>query len=209
MEREFRRFQDGKTEFVFLDYGLHRTPEQMGQAIQREIEKVSSQPYEGIVLGYGLCSNGIVGVSSTFHPLIIPKVHDCISLFLGSVESYQRQSKEHPGTYYLTPGWIEKGQTPISKYESYEKAYGKETARWVLNEEMKHYTRIVFIDTGVYPPDPYRAVARQNAEFLGISFEELKGSPDLFRKLVQGPWDRDFLLIRPHQTVEQEMFFDL
>lgn len=209
MERELRRFQNGRTEFVFLDYGLHRTPEQMGEAIQREIEKASEALYDGIVLGYGLCSNGIVGVTSKSHPLIVPRVHDCISLFLGSIESYQRQSKEHPGTYYLTPGWIEKGQTPLSKYVSYEKAYGKETAQWVLHEEMKHYTRIVFIDTGVYPPDPYRAVARQNAEFLGVSFEELKGSADLFRRLVQGPWQKDFLRISPLQRIEQEMFFDL
>lgn len=209
MEREFQQFQNGYMDFVFLDYGLHRTPGQMAEAIQREIEKASSQPYKGIILGYGLCSNGIVGIRSNSHPLIIPRVHDCISLFLGSVESYQRHSKEHPGTYYLTPGWIEKGQTPISKYESYEKSYGKETARWVLHEEMKHYTRIVFIDTGVYPPEIYRTIARHNAEFLGIDFEEIKGSEDLFKKLVRGPWGKDFLILGRNQSVQQEMFIDL
>lgn len=209
MERELRSFQNGQAEFVFLDYGLHRTPEQMGQAIQREIEKASDKPYHRILLGYGLCSNGIVGIHSKSHPIIIPRVHDCISLFLGSVEAYQHQSKEHPGTYYLTPGWIEKGQTPLSKYEAYERSYGRETAQWVLHEEMKHYSRIVFIDTGVYPPEPYRAVARQNADFLGVDFEELEGSPDLFQRLLQGPWGKDFLLIDPHQPVEQEMFLDL
>lgn len=209
MEREFQQFQNGHMDFVFLDYGLHRTPGQMAEAIQREIEKAGRKPYEGIVLGYGLCSNGIVGIQSNSHPLIIPRVHDCISLFLGSIEAYQRHSKEHPGTYYLTPGWIEKGQTPISKYESYEKSYGKETAQWVLHEEMKHYTRIVFIDTGVYPPEYYRMVARQNAEFLGVAFEEIKGSADMFKRLVRGPWEGDFLIVEPHQTLQQEMFFDL
>lgn len=209
MEKEFKQFQNGQMDFIFLDYGLHRTPGQMAEAIQVEIEKASGHPYHGIVLGYGLCSNGIVGVQSHTHPLIIPRVHDCISLFLGSIEAYQRHSKEHPGTYYLTPGWIEKGQTPISKYESYEKSYGQETAQWVLHEEMKHYTRIVFIDTGVYPLESYRTIARQNADFLGIDFEEVKGSADLFRKLVKGPWGEDFLILDHHQTIQQEMFFDL
>jgi len=209
MEREFKQFKNGQMDFIFLDYGLHRTPEHMGQAIQEEIERVSDSPYDGIVLGYGLCSNGIVGVRSKTHPLIIPRVHDCISLFLGSIESYQHQSKEHPGTYYLTPGWIEKGQTPLSKYESYEKSYGEETARWVLHEEMKHYTRIVFIDTGVYALEFYRTVARQNAEFLGVAFEEVKGSPEMFKKLVCGPWGEDFLVLDQNQPVQQEMFFDL
>ncbi len=209
MEKEFQQFRNGQMDFVFLDYGLHRVPEQMGQAIQVEIEKASNHPYDGIVLGYGLCSNGIVGIRSKVHRLILPRVHDCISLFLGSIESYQHQTKEHPGTYYLTPGWIEKGQTPLSKYESYEKSYGKETAQWVLHEEMKHYTRIVFIDTGVYALESYRNEARRNAQFLGVTFEEVKGSPDMFRKLVCGPWEKDFLILDQNQPIEQEMFFDL
>ncbi len=209
MEREIRQFQNGRLEFKFLDYGLHRTPENMAQALQLEINKVSEKDYEEIILGYGLCSNGIVGITSKKHRLIIPRIHDCISLFLGSVESYQKQSKEFPGTYYLTPGWIEKGQTPISKFKSYAQSYGEETAKWVLHEERKHYTRIVFIDTGVYPPEPYRKIALENAEFLGVSYEELRGSPDLFKKLLQGPWEKDFLIIERNQSVRQESFLDL
>ncbi len=209
MEKEIRQFQNGRIDFTFLDYGLHRTPQNMASALQKEIDLVSNEHYDGIVLGYGLCSNGIVGIRSNAHPLIIPRIHDCISLFLGSVESYQSQSKEHPGTYYLTPGWIEKGQTPISKYESYAQSYGEETARWVLHEEMKHYTRIVFVDTGVYPSPSYREIARRNAEFLGISYEELQGIPILFKKLLHGPWDQDFIIIEAGQSIRQEMFLDL
>lgn len=209
MEREIRQFQNGRLEFKFLDYGLHRTPENMAQALQLEIDKVSEEDYEEIILGYGLCSNGIVGITSKKHRLIIPRIHDCISLFLGSVESYQKQSKEFPGTYYLTPGWIEKGQTPISKFKSYAQSYGEETAKWVLHEEMKHYTRIVFIDTGVYPPESYRKIALENAEFLGVSYEELQGSPEMFKKLLQGPWNGDFLIIEKNQCVKQEFFLDL
>lgn len=209
MEKEIEQFQNGQMEFKFLDYGLHRTPENMSKAIQSEIDKVSDKDYEGIVIGYGLCSNGIVGINSKKHRLIIPRIHDCISLFLGSVESYQRQSKQHPGTYYLTPGWIEKGQTPISKYKSYAQSYGEDTARWVLHEEMKNYTRIVFIDTGVYPSEPYRKIARENAEFLGTTYEEIQGSPELFMKLLKGPWDNNFLIIDKNQNVKQEFFLDL
>jgi len=209
MEREIRSFQNGKVEFKFFDYDLHRTPENMSKALQVEIDQASGENYDGIILGYGLCSNGIVGVHSQNQPLIIPRIHDCITLFLGSSESYRNQSTEHPGTYYLTPGWIEKGQTPLSKYETYTRSYGEEIAKWVLHEEMKHYTRIALIDTGVCPLEPYRKIACQNAEFLGISYEELKGSPTFFRELVSGPWMKDFLILVERQSVEQEMFLDL
>jgi len=211
MEQELRQFQNGQTEFKFFDYGLHRTPENMAKSLQTEIDRASEGDYDGVVLGYGLCSNGIVGVQSQNKPLIIPRIHDCITLFLGSPESYREQSAKHPGTYYLTPGWIEKGQTPISKYESYAQSYDEETARWVLHEEMKNYTRIAFIDTGVYPLElePYRKVAEENAKFLAISYEEVQGSPQLFKELVCGPWEKNFLIVEKGHSIQQEMFLDL
>ncbi|MEW6374693.1 MAG: DUF1638 domain-containing protein [Thermodesulfobacteriota bacterium] len=209
MEKEIRQFQNGQVEFKFFDYGLHRTPENMAKTLQEEIDQVSEENYDGIILGYGLCSNGIVGVRSQNQTLIIPRIHDCISLFLGSPESYKEEAKKHPGTYYLTPGWIEKGETPISKYEDYAKSYDEETAKWVLHEEMKHYKRIAFIDTGVYPAEPYRKIARQNAEFLGINYEEPAGSPLLFKELVCGPWGKNFLILEKGQSIQQEMFLDL
>lgn len=209
MEREIRQFQNGRVEFKFFDYGLHRTPENMPKALQWEIDQISEGDYDEIVLGYGLCSNGIVGVHSKKHTMIIPRIHDCIALFLGSLESYRNQFAEHPGTYYLTPGWIEKGETPLSKYGSYAKSYGEETAQWVLHEEMKNYTRIAFINTGVYEIDSYRKIARQNAEFLNLSFQELEGCPTFFRELVCGPWGKNFLIIEKGETVKQEMFLDL
>jgi len=209
MEGEIRKFQNGHLEFKFLDFGLHSIPENMAGALQLEIDHVQDEDYDGIVLGYGLCSNGIVGLCSSKHPLIIPRIHDCISLFLGSPEAYRKQSADHPGTYYLTPGWIEKGQTPISKYESYAKSYDEKTAGWVLHEEMKHYTRIALIDTGINSIEPFRNVARENAKFLGITYMELQGSPRLFKELIHGPREKDFLYLDKGQSIQQEMFLDL
>jgi hypothetical protein len=210
VEAEVRRHVDGRAQCLFFDYGLHRTPENMAKALQAEIDRVSEADVDGIVLGYGLCSNGIVGVCSARHRLIIPRIHDCISLFLGSPAAYHEQSTAHPGTYYLTPGWIDKGETPLSKFQSYAASYGEETARWILHEEMKHYTRIALIDTGAYPDlDPYREVARRNAEFLGLLYEELRGEPEYFKKLAAGPWEPGFLILQKGVAVQQEMFFDL
>ena len=61
--------------FEFLETGLHRTPDKMPQAIQEKIfqvEELSSY----VVLGYGLCGNGIVGIKAGKRPLIIPRTHD-------------------------------------------------------------------------------------------------------------------------------------
>jgi len=208
MEREIRKFQNGRAEYKFFDYGLHRTPENMCKALQAEIDQAAGMEYDGIVLGYGLCSNGIVGIRAQKQPLIVPRIHDCISLFLGSTESYQDQTAKQPGTYYLTSGWIEKGQTPLSKYEEYCRSYDQETAMWVLKEEMKHYTRVALIDTGAVDLGLYRPYAQQNAQLLGLHYEELPGSLSFFQKLLLGPWDKDLLVLEKDQTFFQEMFLD-
>jgi hypothetical protein len=209
MEKEIRQFQNGSVDLKFFDFGLHRTPENMSHALQIEIDRVSEQDYEGIILGYGLCSNGIVGVIARRQRLIVPRVHDCITIFLGSHERHQDQTTKHPGTYYLTPGWIDKGESPISKYQSYAQSYDEETARWVLHEEMKHYTRIAFIKTRRYAIDSYRKIAKDNAEFLGIAYQELDGSSRLFRELVRGPWDGNFLVLKEGDSIHQEMLLEL
>ena len=206
MERELLPFQNGRVDFRFLDYGLHLTPGNLTKALQREIDHVPEEGYDGIVLGYGLCSNGVVGLHARNQPLVIPRVHDCISLFLGSSDRYQEEATQHPGTYYLTPGWIEKGETPLSKYHSYARSYDEHIAGWVLHEEMKHYTRILLIDTGISPMSPYREIARRNAEFLKISFQELRGASDLFQRLVTGSWGKDFLIVDKGNCIKQEMF---
>ncbi len=212
MEHELSSLKDHNIDINFLDYGLHRTPEKMASALQKEIDKVHpGDRYNKIVLGYGLCSNGIVGVKVREVPLVIPRVHDCISLFLGSAEAHRDESVKCPGTYYLTPSWIEKGETPISKYESYLRTYDEETAKWILNEEMKHYTRIALINTlGCDSANKYCETARKNAEFLGVHFEELIGSPRLLKQLIRGPWNNNsFILLSAEESITQEMFLDV
>jgi hypothetical protein len=212
METEIRSLKDDLVDVRFLDYGLHNVPEKMSEAIQNEIDcAIETGDYEAIILGYGLCSNGIVGVKARHIPLVVPRVHDCISLFLGSVKKYRTEVAACPGTFYLTPGWIEKGDTPISKYTSYCRNYNEETAKWILHEEMKNYTRILFIHTNSGNlKGHYREIAHKNAAFLNVSCQELHGSSKFFRRLVHGPWNAArFLILQDGDSVQQGVCEDV
>lgn len=73
----------------FLPKGLHDIGTAgMRDRLQGAIDRVDSSNYEAILVGYGLCNNGVVGLTSREKPLIIPRAHDCITLFLGSKERY-------------------------------------------------------------------------------------------------------------------------
>jgi hypothetical protein len=206
MKEELLRFQAGGVSFIFMDQSLHGTPQKMGPLIQREINKADQQDWNFIILGYGLCSNGIGGVRAGRHPIIIPRVHDCIALFMGSPEKYLSEHKREPGTYYLTKGWIEGGKTPLGMYQEYCNRHGKEIAQWAIKEEFKHYKRIAMINIGLHFSEVHRDHAMENARFLGLRYEEIKGSLKFFEKMVRGTWGRDFIVLKPGQVVIQDFF---
>jgi len=207
-KEELIHVQSNGASCVFLEQSLHRTPQKMKGAIQEEIEKAENWDGDQIVLAYGLCSNGILGVRANRHPILIPKVHDCITLFLGSNDRYMEEHHKDPGTYYLTKGWIEEKKSPLGIFEEYCQRYGKETAEWVIREELKNYTRIALVESELGMGENHRRHAQENARFLNLKYEEIKGSLELFRKIIRGPWDKDFVALKPGEEATQEMFLE-
>ena len=209
-ELEKARDQDSGVEIRYLDQGLHRTPEKMADLIQPQIDE-AAQNAARIVLGYGLCSNGIVGVKAGRQGLLIPSCHDCIAFFLGSPEAYGKAFEERPGTYYLTPGWVSERKDPLGIVEDdYTARVGREMAVWAMKEELKHYTHISLINTGIGDLEPLRERAMENARFFEKKYKEVQGNLTYFRKLIYGPYeDDDFFVIEPGQKIAQEVFIDL
>jgi len=210
MEPELERLRQDRpqVEVKYLEQSLHRVPQKMSARVQAVVDEAADRAGR-IVLGYGLCSNGIVGVQARRQELIIPRCHDCISFFLGSPEAYRRESDAHPGTYYLTPGWIAERKDPLGIIaDDYVQRVGREMGEWAMREELKHYTRIVLIDTGVAEIEPLRARARENARFFGMRYEEIQGAGlEYFVKLMEGPYAAsEFLRLAPGEAVTQDMF---
>lgn len=191
-------------ECEFLEYFLHRVPAKLQAELQKRIDATTDA--EIILLGYGLCSNGVVDLRSARQRLVIPRVHDCISLLLGSAERYAQEFEANPATVYLSKGWIEHEGEPLAEYQRYVKQYGEAEARWIIDEQYKNYTRVAFIDTGLGDLEPYRRYSCRVAEFLKVRHQELPGSTELLRRLVQGQWDRDFLVLEPGQAIKQRFF---
>ena len=132
---------------------LHTRPQSdLRPALQAEIDKIEAEddPCDAILLGYGLCSMGTVGLQARSLPLIIPRVHDCITLLLGAREKYQELFDRYSGgIYWYSPGWIEQFKTPgrgydeQTKYMEYVEKYGEENAEYLIEVEkswIQHYS---------------------------------------------------------------------
>ena len=204
VEAEMRPLLPPGTEFRVLEQGLHRTPDKLRESLQREIDTIDA---DEILLGYGLCGNGVAGLHSSRARLVVPRVDDCISLLLGSFDRYREEFQREPGTYWFSQGWIDHSMDPYKEYQRCVEKYGDETARWVAHEMMKGYRRTALIDTGVCPTARLREYVRQFADFFGLHYEEMAGTDDLLRALVsRDRQDHQFVVAEPGQQITTDMF---
>ena len=204
----------------FKRKGLHDNPEVMRKELQDEIDKISFSPkdkYLGIILGYGLCSNGTMGIKARNIPLVIPRAHDCITLFLGSKERYMEEFTKHPGTYYFTTGWVERGRESVERmkasgyglgktYEEYVTLYGEDNARYLSELESlwsKRYTQATYIDMNLPIPFTYEEEVKEEAEKKGWNYRKTNGDMRLFYNALDGKRDEnDFLIVPPGYSIQ-------
>jgi hypothetical protein len=198
---------------TYMDYGLHRQPKTMAAALQAELDRLPEPSL--VLIGYGLCGNGLVGLKAGPHTLIIPRTDDCIALLLGSYEAYRREFEAQPATYYLCKGWLESGDNPLAKYKEYVARYGEETADWLMNEQYQHYKRLIFVASDEEDHKKYAPQAREVAEFCrsrwGMTYEERIGSNHFIERLVAAAHNPnglgdDFIVIPPGGEVTQAPF---
>ncbi len=187
-------------DFEVLDFGLHLVPENLKSALQAAIDRAAPE-YDTLILGYGLCSLAVVGLQARDCTVVVPKVDDCIAIFLGSEAAYNSQAKKEPGTYYLTKGWIEVSDTLLDEYQRIVERFGAEKADFVMGAMLKHYKRLVYIDTGTEDQERYRVYARKMADQFRLGFEEIRGSNELVKKMLFGPWNAEFVVAPPGHTI--------
>jgi hypothetical protein len=195
-----------------LPQGLHNTPNELRAQLQVAIHK-AEQDYQpdAIALGYGLCSRGTEGVCTTRSLLVMARAHDCITLLLGSKERYAQYVREHPGTYWYSPGWnkhhIPPGETRFEKLRaSYVEKYGEDNADFLMDSEQtwfSSYDRATYVDVGLAATEKDLAYTRECAQWLGWKFDHQQGDASLMRDLLAGTWDDDrFIVLQPGQTLE-------
>jgi len=202
------------TPAVWLDIMLHNSPKKLAAALQEAIDAIAEPSF--VIVGYGLCGNGLVGVKARTHTLIIPRTHDCVAIFLGSHQRYVQRFFAAPNTYYLTKGWIDARDEPLADYHDYVKEFDEETADYLFEMKYKHYRKICLIGFNQDELDGYRDQARAVAEFMAarfgnVVFEETLGSTSLIESLVRmggtlNDTDEEFVVVKPGGEITQDMF---
>jgi hypothetical protein len=209
-------------DITLLGKGLHQKPDTLRTALQEQLNAVEPGKYDAVLLGYGLCSNAIIGLVSPQVQMVVPRAHDCITLFLGSCERYAEEFRANPGTYWYTPDYIERiidgndsglvalgsdtDGVPMDKvYEEYVAKYGQDNADYlmeVMGAWKQHYNRAAYIQTDEMKLPDYTAQVQEQAQRRGWNYEQLAGSMVIVRELIEGQWDENrFLIVPPGRSL--------
>jgi hypothetical protein len=203
-------------DIVLMKQGLHNEPEKLRREVQKALDVTNDtqgRPYDASLLGYGLCSNGIIGLSAKI-PVVVPRGHDCITLLLGSKDVYKEYFERHRGVYWFSPGWIETDTQPGKErfertLKEYIEKYGEDNARYLMETTqnwMKEYECATYIDWGFANSAGEKDFTRKAAQFLNWKYDEVKGDAGLMQKLVDGLWEeKDFLIVRPGQKITEDL----
>ena len=215
LDREVRHFLAGQAHVRGCDFfpmGLHDQPTSLRERLQSAIDTIEAEKpeIEVIVLVYALCGQGTRGLGGRRCTLVVPKAHDCMTLYLGSRERFAACNAANHGLYWYAPGWQRERRVPGPErrawlHEQYSRKFDEDDVEFLLEQDdqsLAPYNTAAYTDLGVVEVDAFRQHAKDCASFQGWKFQEFPGDPSLLRDLLAGAWDdQRYLIVPPGKRV--------
>ncbi len=197
----------------FIEQGLHDTPKKLQEQLQATINKIEKMQketpiarpkFDAIVLAYGLCSNGIVGLHSETIPLIAPRCDDCMALFTGSQKRYLEVFNSRKGIYWFNKAWVEQGALPTQqkydlKYKTYCDMYDEDTADYLMEVEedwKDKYESVCFIKSSIFADENEQELTKQVAQDYSWEFFTTEENMEFLKDLIEGNWTDETRFLR-------------
>jgi hypothetical protein len=191
---------------IWVDRGYHNEPTRLRAVLQERIDWVEDRGAKTVLLAFGLCGNGAVGLRTRSATLAMPRFDDCINFMLKHGERMQRGLSK-AGVMYLTRGWSQdEAATVIGLRERYALKYGERRANIIMRHMFEGYKAVSLIDNGCYDVDSVMPIACATARELGVCTRVDEGGNEVLEKLLSGRWDDDILVVEPGRALEQDDF---
>ena len=211
----------------FTDKDAHDRSDELRTILQAKIDTAERENrYDAILLCFGICGNSTIGLAASKTRLVIPRAHDCCTLFLGSKEAFRLHFGENPSQPFSSAGYMERGDGYLhdsemgksiglyKSHEEYVELYGEENARYLVETfasslEASEGRRVVYIEIPETAHLGFAEKCRKQAVAEGKEFVTIEGSTRLIRNLVSGEWDnREFLVLGNGKRIAGVYDFD-
>ena len=196
----------------FVPMLAHTEPDSLRADLQKRIDAgVKIRRYDALLLGYGLCGNSTAGLVSTI-PMVIPRAHDCCTMFLGSVDRFLSEFGNSLSMRWCTNGYYERGYLDENYTEdifdsSYKtnpeylkllEQYGEDNAEyvWETMHPKIETKEAAYIKIDGFEQSGGRDGFKRRTEESGSELKMIDGEISFLERLVNGPWDdKSFLYV--------------
>ena len=191
---------------LWLESGLHNSPKKLKARLTELLETVT----EGrVLLAMGSCGNSLDGVVSEHTQLIVPRVDDCISILLGSLQQRQKMSSEL-AAYFLTEGWMRGERNLWVEHLKMVEKYGEEQAMVIAEMLYGHYRTLALVDCGTSSMDELLEESLEMAKTMSLEQKIVPGTLSYLQQLLTGPWPEDrFAVKEPGEALSMYDFLSL
>lgn len=202
----------------FTPKAAHEKPDSLRDLIQSKIDAVDkSGGYDGILLGFGLCGNSTSGLVARSIPLVIPRAHDCCTIFLGSKDRFLEHFKDNLSAEWSSAGYMERGgaylrETDTGKllgadktYQDLIEQYGEENAQyiWETINPKSNFDELIYIEIPETAHLGYQERIKELAKEQGKSVRVIDGDMRLILGLIEGKWSTDdYLIVPPGKSIK-------
>lgn len=198
----------------FTELGEHARSAELRKLIQQKIDAVeaSGKAYDAVLVLFGVCGNATIGLEARGRKVVIPRAHDCCTILLGSRQRFAEHFQDAPSTPFSSNGYMDRGSYFLrvedgeakvvvgDEFQALVERYGEEDARFVwdqMHPATPETARVVFIDVPEMSHLGHKAKFEEKALVAGKQVEHLPGDLRLIRKLLNGQWDEEFLVLEP------------
>lgn len=201
----------------FTPLRAHENPDKLRETLQEAVDGADGQGYDAILLGLGLCGNATAGLKASGTRLVIPRAHDCCTLFMGSRQRFLECFQQDLSTQWSSIGYMERGidylrETETGKtmgldreFQDLAEQYGEENAQfiWETLHPQDHRDELVYIEIPEFSSLGWQEKMKAHAKEQQKELRTLDGDMRLIRNLVHGNWNEDeFLIVQPGQKIK-------
>ena len=190
-------------EVVWMEKGLHEYPDRLKEALRREIGNWDGK-VDYIVLVYGLCGNGVLGLKADRSRLVVPLFDDCIRCLLSHTAN-EPIPVDQKALYY-TDEWMDTSVSMLIKHNSYVEIYGEKKAFKIYKAMLKNYKRATFLETGLYDVDFAESRIRETCEKVGLEITRTPAYLRVYDDMLHGRWEKEFIVTEPGEIVTEAHF---
>lgn len=179
------------SQIIYVDSKYHNMPEKLNLKLQEIIDE--NKEYETITLLYGQCGNATLGLKSDYSKLILPKVSDCVSLYLGGDEK-RKKLKKSERTYFFTKKYMENDNSLYNEIIKMKEKYGDKKTIKMYRMMMDNYEYIRIINTKAYDVEGIMENVKYLCNDLDLSYEIIDGDLSIMENVLLGIVDANFIV---------------